>query len=160
MNEKWSPEREEQLRMLWTDGLSARVIGGIMDITRSAVIGKAYRIKLESRKRSPNRFPKTIRHARPNQEPPPPPPPPEPLNVTIHNLTSKNCRYIVDKNETGEVLYCGHDKKINFYCAYHANKCYNYEALAKVRYKSSFGHRLPGASFPQPPLALRKGTCL
>ncbi len=46
----WTDERTEQLKSLWTEGLSAsqiaRVLGGV---TRNAVIGKVHRLGLASR---------------------------------------------------------------------------------------------------------------
>lgn len=49
----WSGERTELLKRLWADGLSASqiatAIGG--EISRSAVLGKAHRLKLAGRRR-------------------------------------------------------------------------------------------------------------
>ena len=46
----WTEERVEQLKQLWTEGLSAsqiaRVLGGV---TRNAVIGKVHRLGLSGR---------------------------------------------------------------------------------------------------------------
>src|SRR6202044_3882368 len=51
----WTDERVEQLKSLWTEGLSAsqiaRVLGGV---TRNAVIGKVHRLGLAGRA-SPSR---------------------------------------------------------------------------------------------------------
>ena len=51
----WTEERVEQLRTLWTEGLSAsqiaRVLGGV---TRNAVIGKVHRLGLSGRAKSPS----------------------------------------------------------------------------------------------------------
>ena len=46
----WTPEREEKLRKLWKKGHSGSEIAGILgNTTRNAVIGKAHRLKLETR---------------------------------------------------------------------------------------------------------------
>ena len=46
----WTPEREEKLKELWKKGHSASQISKILgETTRNAVIGKAHRLKLESR---------------------------------------------------------------------------------------------------------------
>ncbi len=173
MNE-WTPERVERLKELWAAGLTGGQVAKEMNITRNAAIGKVSRLRLAARKDpfktrisrprihdvgDPGlKYLRRVKRLKPAKTPPPMPP--DPLNVPLIDLVSRHCRYIVGKDETGQALYCGHDKEINFYCSYHADKCYNREALTKVQYRSSFGHRLPSASFPEPPLALRKGTCL
>ena len=47
----WTPEREEKLKQLWKKGHSgsqiARVLGD--GATRNSVLGKAFRLKLQSR---------------------------------------------------------------------------------------------------------------
>ncbi|MDY8108679.1 GcrA family cell cycle regulator [Fulvimarina sp. 2208YS6-2-32] len=51
----WTDERVSTLRQLWTDGHSASQIADRLGgVTRNAVIGKAHRLKLESRGKSAN----------------------------------------------------------------------------------------------------------
>ena len=46
----WTPEREEKLKSLWKKGHSGSQIAAILgNTTRNAVIGKAHRLKLETR---------------------------------------------------------------------------------------------------------------
>ena len=46
----WTPEKETKLRELWKKGHSGSEIAKLLgDTTRNAVIGKAHRLKLESR---------------------------------------------------------------------------------------------------------------
>ena len=46
----WTPEREKQLKELWSKGLTASQIANtIGDTTRNAVIGKAHRLNLSAR---------------------------------------------------------------------------------------------------------------
>ena len=46
----WTPERERNLRQLWKSGHSGSEIANILGgTTRNAVIGKAHRLKLETR---------------------------------------------------------------------------------------------------------------
>jgi GcrA cell cycle regulator len=51
----WSDDRVEQLKSLWTEGLSAsqiaRALGGV---TRNAVIGKVHRLGLSGRAKAPS----------------------------------------------------------------------------------------------------------
>ncbi len=46
----WTPERVEELKKLWADGLSASQIASRLgDVTRNAVIGKVHRLGLSGR---------------------------------------------------------------------------------------------------------------
>ena len=45
----WSKEQIDVLRRLWSRGEPARIIALQLRTTRNAVIGKAHRLKLESR---------------------------------------------------------------------------------------------------------------
>jgi len=55
----WTPEREEKLRQLWKKGHTASQIATQLgNTTRNAVIGKAHRLKLDSRAPSKNTSPK------------------------------------------------------------------------------------------------------
>ena len=46
----WTPDREEKLKSLWKKGHSGSQIAAILgNTTRNAVIGKAHRLKLETR---------------------------------------------------------------------------------------------------------------
>jgi GcrA cell cycle regulator len=47
------PRRDAELRALWAEGHSSRVIGKHMGLSRSAVIGRAHRIGLEPRRAGP-----------------------------------------------------------------------------------------------------------
>jgi GcrA cell cycle regulator len=48
---KWSDERIEVLRTLWTNGVSASWIAArFRDVSRCAVLGKVYRLRLEQRR--------------------------------------------------------------------------------------------------------------
>ena len=55
MNEAgaWTDERVEQLKKLWSDGLSASQIAAELgNVTRNAVIGKVHRLGLSGRAKS------------------------------------------------------------------------------------------------------------
>ena len=64
----WSDDRVEQLKTLWTEGLSAsqiaRALGGV---TRNAVIGKVHRLGLSGRAKTPSSAAPRPRKARPAQ---------------------------------------------------------------------------------------------
>ena len=51
----WTDERVEQLKKLWSDGLSASQIAAELGgITRNAVIGKVHRLGLSGRTKAPS----------------------------------------------------------------------------------------------------------
>ncbi len=45
----WTDERVAELTRLWSTGLSASEIGKILGVSKNSVVGKAHRMKLESR---------------------------------------------------------------------------------------------------------------
>ena len=45
----WTPEREEKLKELWKKGLTGSEIAKTFNTTRSAILGKVHRLKLEAR---------------------------------------------------------------------------------------------------------------
>lgn len=64
--ETWTEERVEQLKKLWSDGLSASQIAGALGgITRNAVIGKVHRLGLSGRAKAPSSSAPRPRKARP-----------------------------------------------------------------------------------------------
>ena len=61
----WTPERVELLCKLWAEGFSARQISQQLGgISRNAVIGKAYRMKLEHGLPVEDEKPRRDRHGR------------------------------------------------------------------------------------------------
>ena len=64
----WTEERVSELTRLWSTGLSASEIGKILGVSKNSVVGKAHRMKLESRpspiKRSPDGQPRRNRVSR------------------------------------------------------------------------------------------------
>lgn len=138
----WNQDRINRLTELWNQGLSASQIGDELKISRNAVIGKAFRLKLPSRK--PREWPEgearkprkvSIRMKRrpllgPLTDPEPLPaaaplPPKAGKPVDFEGLQNHHCRYIVS-GDGEEVLYCGAKKQDGFpYCGYHARRCYN-----------------------------------
>ena len=45
----WTPESEQKLKKLWKDGLTGSEIAKFFGTTRSAILGKVHRLKLETR---------------------------------------------------------------------------------------------------------------
>lgn len=132
----WTDERTELLRQMWGDGLSASQCAaalGVPDMTRSAVIGKAHRLGLKSRKRQqrprsvapkPKRQNGTAFHTAPSITS-------EPLDastfahinghasVALLDLENHHCRWPMDDGK-----YCGRQANVlrGFsYCQAHAS---------------------------------------
>jgi GcrA cell cycle regulator len=137
----WTDERVDQLKNLWTEGLSAsqiaRVLGGV---TRNAVISKVHRLGLagratptrSERPRVPSapRMPRMPRiSARPIEEPAAIEEPPVTLedgaHVSILAINDRMCRWPIGDPSTSEFHFCGHMPKAGSpYCEAHARKAY------------------------------------
>ena len=132
----WTDERVDQLKSLWTEGLSAsqiaRALGGV---TRNAVIGKVHRLGLAGRA-APSRIERprlpsaprlNIRmHA------------PEPVVVeedpivmedgnfaTVLTINNAMCRWPIGDPSENEFHFCGRKPKTGSpYCEAHARKAY------------------------------------
>ena len=125
----WSLEREDTLRRLWSEGLTASQIGIRMGATRNMIIGKARRLHLTARavarpRRSypTNAAPKPMPRRPMNNNPtgfagktrPPKPLPPRPfkpvvvedviapvsLNLTLMQLTDRVCKFATTPHST------------------------------------------------------------
>lgn len=135
----WTLDLIAALRKLWSDGLSAAKIAALLGngITRNAVIGKARRLNLEPRKRSPvMRAPRHPR-AKPslvvvagNGSIPPPlrlvlSEPPSDKRCTIFDLSDKTCRWPIGHPKEPDFQFCGHaPREGSPYCEYHARRAY------------------------------------
>ncbi|MGI6246428.1 MAG: GcrA family cell cycle regulator [Pseudochelatococcus sp.] len=110
----WTDERVEQLRKLWSDGLSASQIATeIGGVSRNAVIGKVHRLGLSGRAKAPAA--QTVRAPRkppqaaeplapaPRQVPPaaivPPAPAPQPMAPTFGNAALAAAPLAVEPDE-------------------------------------------------------------
>ncbi len=149
----WTDERVENLKKLWTDGLSASQIAAELGgITRNAVIGKVHRLGLSGRAKSPaSAAPRPrkarahshmLRVSRPSirgntalahayeleQEP-------EPQHIdniiplgqrrTILDLTEETCRWPIGDPGSAEFFFCGGQTITGLpYCGYHSRVAY------------------------------------
>lgn len=139
---EWNEQQINQLTELWNQGYSASYIGGVMNMTRNAIIGKTHRLKLTRRaadkvsqdgaltKTMRRKVAATKRPAKPPRERKPPAPPidytlnPNNPGVTIHELkwsgsAPSNCRAILTTKKDG-ARYCGEPNLDGeSYCAGH-----------------------------------------
>ena len=133
----WSEDRVEQLKNLWTEGLSAsqiaRALGGV---TRNAVIGKVHRLGLAGRA-SPSRAERPRLPMAPKvpsirtQAVTVPVVEEDPLTLadgshaTVLTISDRMCRWPIGDPAASEVHFCGHNPKSGSpYCEAHARKAY------------------------------------
>ncbi len=139
----WTDERVEQLKSLWTEGLSAsqiaRTLGGV---TRNAVIGKVHRLGLAGRA-SPARIerPRLPSAPRLNIRPHAPEPPvveEEPIVLddgnfaTVLTINNAMCRWPIGDPSENAFHFCGHKPKNGSpYCEAHARKAYQPQQMRR-----------------------------
>lgn len=140
----WTEERVEKLKALWAEGLSAsQVATKLGGVTRSAVIGKVLRLKLDGRdkpsvpraprKRAPERPIKlrvvgpTVFHdaeARPPRAVPPPGTE-GPGRVTLLDAKPRDCRWPIGDPQADDFTFCGaHAEEGHPYCGDHEKVAY------------------------------------
>jgi GcrA cell cycle regulator len=132
----WTDERVEQLKSLWTEGLSASQIARAMGgVTRNAVIGKVHRLGLAGRVApAPNEHahiqppPRIAPRA---QTTPPSQTEEEPVALddgnfaTVLTISDHMCRWPIGDPSDGEFHFCGRKVKPGSpYCEAHARKAY------------------------------------
>ena len=150
----WTDERVEQLKKLWSDGLSASQIAAELGgITRNAVIGKVHRLGLSGRTKAPSasaprpRKPRTthmLRVARPvvrgntalahayaydyeveTEQAPVENVIPMGQRRTLLELNEQTCRWPIGDPATQDFYFCGgHALTALPYCAYHSRIAY------------------------------------
>lgn len=136
----WTDERIAALRDMWDAGRPASEIAAAIGVTRNAVIGKAHRLDLASRKRSPH-SPQT-KHVRKAAQkvrketrlsPAPKLVPALPVDDqaipleqrrNILSVKPGECHYPVgDPGEPGFFI-CGAPAGTRIYCVVHFNRCF------------------------------------
>ena len=145
----WTDERVEQLKQLWTDGLSASQIARVMGgVTRNAVIGKVHRLGLAGRA-GPARSerPRSVAHrsvVRVAAVPEPVIVEHDPVVLddgsfaTVLTLTDRMCKWPIGDPSEGQFHFCGHRPKAGSpYCEAHARKAYQPPA---ARQRRAAGH--------------------
>ena len=117
---EWNPERVQVLIDAWLEGASASEIGRRLNISRSAAMGKVYRLRAEKK------LDETVRPKRPAPVPRPPrkkkqrlqprgpvvivpvePPKRIEGGVSIMDLQHHHCRAVIGKGPDGLARFCG-----------------------------------------------------
>jgi GcrA cell cycle regulator len=133
----WTEERVDQLKQMWTDGLSASQIARALgNVTRNAVIGKVHRLGLSGRA-SPARAERPrIRSVSPRISVPKAPPPmpievKDPIvtetgdSITVVNISRNMCKWPVGDPSANDFRFCGHGTKQNSpYCEAHSRMAF------------------------------------
>ncbi len=129
----WTDERVEELSRLWASGYSASAIGRMLGVSKNAVVGKAHRMRLESRPspiRRDQRTPARRRVPMPAQtllrQPAVAAPPPPPPRWTVRrNAEGPSCLWpLGDPGET-DFHFCGAQAvEGKPYCPEHGARAY------------------------------------
>lgn len=135
----WSEEQTQKLRDLWRQGFSTREIAERLCTTKNSVIGRARRLKLNSRKgvippkTKDRRFDggllfsiihKLTRTQVPEQLALPPPTGDNAYCVSLLHVQSWQCRFPMGGRPMDGDFYCGRTIKLGSYCEKHAHLCY------------------------------------
>jgi len=134
---KWTNEKIAQLKSLWKKGSLAGEIGEVLGISKSAVIGKANRLKCAPRQAGrlnsvPRQYTTSLNIPRPSttrrqvlekilMEM-------EPENPTVlESLTSNQCKFPLGQEKDPVKFFCGRERWIGSrkhgpnYCKYHVH---------------------------------------
>jgi len=139
----WTDERVDQLKSLWTEGLSASQIARVLGagVTRNAVIGKVHRLGLAGRavsvRSDRSRVPSAPRMPRIHL-PEPPVIEEEPVTledgsfVNVMTIGDRMCRWPIGDPSAEEFHFCGRNPKSGSpYCEAHARKAYQPHQLRR-----------------------------
>lgn len=107
---EWTAQRTAALIALWDEGLTTRVIGGRLGVTKNAVVGKVHRLGLPRRASSP----------RPRQ-----PVEPKRQVVKMEALRPGMCNWPEGEPGTEGFHFCGQPSiQDRPYCASHCARAY------------------------------------
>lgn len=129
----WTDERVEELSRLWASGYSASAIGRMLGVSKNAVVGKAHRMRLESRPspiRRDQRTPARRRVPMPAQTLPQQPvvasPPPPPPRWTVRrNSDGPSCLWPIGDPGDTDFHFCGGQAvEGKPYCPEHCARAY------------------------------------
>lgn len=137
-------ERDRKIIELWESGLTGGDIARELETTRSAILGKLRRLRLDGHvsykmkakvdlrtaTKKEIRIAKSFNINRKQARfalPPTPLPKPRPIKhepIKFMDLTPFSCRYVVNDGHASTFLFCGKPKATGSYCSDHAKICY------------------------------------
>lgn len=114
MTEEWTPARVASLIAWWNEGIAASEIGRRLDVTKNAVIGKAFRLHLAKRRPSA------------------PAPSEDRSVIRLEGLGAGMCSWPLSAHDEGAFHFCGAETVPGKpYCATHCRQAYLPPAKAK-----------------------------
>ena len=135
----WTNEQVEELKRLWSEGLTTGEIGKALGVSKNAVVGKAHRLGLQGRP-SPIRRPEDEPAVPAEPETPPPVAGKAPRRTskaakkaaatkekrfTVNDLVSSSCRWPIGDPKDEDFHFCGKEALPDKpYCAEHAAIAY------------------------------------
>lgn len=137
-------DRDRKIIDLWESGLTGGDIAKELGTTRSAILGKLRRLRLDGHvsyrmkakvdlKKATKKEIRVAKSFNINRkasrlvQPPMPLPKPRPIKhepIKFMDLTPFSCRYIVNEGHASTFLFCGKPKTTRAYCEDHAKICY------------------------------------
>ncbi len=154
-DEAWNDKRIDMLKMLWAQGDTATAIGTTLGLSRSAVLGKIFRLRLgpvaAGQQRQPQIPEKAPAIARRRHGPSPPHVSEGKPGVTaksLFELTNDCCRWPYRRPGTEKYFFCGAEgadlKGGVPYCARHMRRAYVVEpdVVVQARRQASQAARM------------------
>tara|TARA_Y100001970_G_scaffold294331_1_gene450792 strand:+ start:100590 stop:101003 length:414 start_codon:yes stop_codon:yes gene_type:complete len=129
----WTPERVDQLRKLWDEGLTTSEIGKNIGVSKNAVVGKAHRLELPSRP-SPIRRGVSRRANKQISRPKPVQPQSKPLVRSLPlSRSGRCCQWPIGHPGDEDFHFCGAPAvEGKPYCAEHYAMAYIIQGKPKV----------------------------
>lgn len=149
---RWTADQTARVKALWLSGRSAGEIEALMacGLSRCAIIGKLYRLKLMRRgdgkrtrsmmgssrydnspqlsagrlERALGLRPGVVRAPKFSKTPIPPPDPVPEQTVSLQNLEDHHCRWIYGDVGSSNWGFCGQERETGSYCAQHTKRAY------------------------------------
>jgi hypothetical protein len=131
---------QDKILKLWMDGKQGSEIAAKLRITRNSVMGYLYRMRKKglieykdpvvidkiNKGQTPTRVPRAKKPYRSPYEQLkiPFPLPPKTGGITLMELTSNSCRYVINDGLPAQFRFCGAPKKTGTYCEEHHKICY------------------------------------
>lgn len=112
----WTDHRIAILKRMWADGATAAAIAECLGVSRSAVLGKIFRL----RRRAPASAAESLQ---------PHPKQPQRYGISLLELANETCRFPIGEPGTRNFFFCG-DPSADLeggrpYCACHARRAYS-----------------------------------
>jgi hypothetical protein len=132
---KYDDATIKKLIEMWNEKYTSSQIGAELKITRSAVMGMVYRLKQRglidplSHKPVPKPKPepkekKIIIRKKRTAPVFIKPKPVKHMPLTLMQLRTNSCRYVVNEGHASQFLFCGKPQEKGSYCMEHAQLCY------------------------------------